>query len=114
MTLFPLSAGVTVSDQDCIKKSYDIVFISGAIPIVRSAGLALRQRGGREDCGHYSRFQQWQRPVPVLQADELHLRVGGDFALDTAAGHRRTRLPRHLAPPGAILAPTPHTRAASG
>ena len=55
-----------------------------------------------------------QGPVALLEADELHLRAGGDVALDTAAGDRRPRLPRHLAPARPILPPTPHARAAAG
>ena len=53
-------------------------------------------------------------PVALLEADELHLRVGGDVALDTATGDRRPRLPRHLAPAGPLLPPPPHPRVAAG
>ena len=61
--------------------------IPGAIPAVRPARLALGQRGGRE--GRHGRVvgdRQWQGPVALLEADELHLRAGRDIALHPAAG----------------------------
>ena len=61
--------------------------ISGAIPAVRPAGLALRQRGGREGRhGRVSGDRQREGPVALLEADELHLRAGRDLALHPAAG----------------------------